>query len=115
MNTYIERLGQLGFVIDNELSINLILSNLTGNFGQFVLNYHVQSKETSIPKLINLLKAVEPTLKKEAKTVMLVDSSAYKKSLKNNNKNKNPMKAKGGVTKNKVKEAVPKGICFHCG
>ena len=90
MNTYIERLGQLGFVIDNELSIHLILSNLTGNFVQFVLNYHVQSKETSIPKLINLLKAVEPTLKKEAKTVMLVDSSAYKKIRRTTTRIKSP-------------------------
>ena len=40
MNTCIERLGQLGFVMDHELSINLILSSLTVNY--------VQSKETSI-------------------------------------------------------------------
>ena len=32
MNTYIERLGQLGFVINLELSIDLILSSLTDNF-----------------------------------------------------------------------------------
>ena len=49
MNTYIERLGQLGFVMDHELIIDLILSSLTDNFVQFVLNYHMQSKETSIP------------------------------------------------------------------
>ena len=41
INTYIERLGQLGFLIDHELSIDLILSSLTNNFGQFVLNYHM--------------------------------------------------------------------------
>ena len=49
MNTHIERLGQLGFVMDHELSIDLILSSLTDNFAQFVLNYHMKSKETSIP------------------------------------------------------------------
>ena len=32
MNTYIERLGQLGFVMDHKLSIDLILSSLTDNF-----------------------------------------------------------------------------------
>ena len=32
MNTYIERLGKLGFVLDHELSIDLILSSLTDNF-----------------------------------------------------------------------------------
>ena len=46
--------------------------------------------------------------------MMLVDSSISKKCSKNNNKKKNPMKAKGGVTKKKVKEAAPKGTCFHC-
>ena len=32
MNTYIERLGQLGFTMDHELNIDLILSSLTDNF-----------------------------------------------------------------------------------
>ena len=32
MNNYMERLGQLGFVVDHELSIDFILSNLTNNF-----------------------------------------------------------------------------------
>ena len=105
MNTYIKRLSQLGFVMDHEFSINLILSSLTDNFAQFVLNYHMQSKETSLPQLINLLKTVEPTFKRETKTVMLVDSSISKKGYKNKKKKKKkkPMKAKGGVTKRKVK------------
>ena len=71
----------------------------------------MNSKETSILKLINLLTIVEPTLKNEAKNVMVVDSSSFK----NNNKKKNPMKSKGGVAKKKVKEAAPKGTCFHYG
>ena len=97
INTYIERLGQLGFVMDHELSIDLILSSLTNNFGQFVLNYHMSSKGTSIPELINLLMTVEPTLKKEANTVVLMDFSTSKKSSKNEKKKKKPMKEKGGV------------------
>ena len=113
MNTYIKRLGQLGFVIDHKLNIDLILSNKTDNFAQFVLNYQMERKETSIPTLIYLLKTIEPTLKNRAKTMMLVDSSTSKKSSKNNKKKKNPMKAKGGVTKKKIKEVAPKGTCFH--
>ena len=74
----------------------------------------MQSKETSIPKLINLLKTVEPTLKRESKTVMLVDSFVSMKGSKNKNKRKKPMKAKGGVTKKKAKETTLKGTCFHC-
>ena len=49
MNTCIERMGQFVFLMDHKLSIDLILSSLTDNFVQFVLNYHMQSKETSIP------------------------------------------------------------------
>ena len=102
--------------MDHELSIDWIMSNMTYYFTHFMLNYHMQSKETSIPELINLLKTVEPTLKKKmAKIVMLVKSSVSKKGSKNNNKKKKPMKEKGGVTKKKVKKAVSKGSYFHCG
>ena len=73
----------------------------------------MQSKETFISKLINLFKIVEPTLKKEAKTMMLMVS--FKKGSKNKKKKKKPMKATRGVTKKNVKEATPKGTCFHCG
>ena len=85
-------MGWVGLFTNSKLSIYLILSNLNNDFAQ-------QSKETSILKLINLLKTIEPTLKKDAKTVMLVDSSASKKSSKNKKKTKKPMKAKGSVTK----------------
>ena len=43
----------------------------------------MNDKETTIPELINLLKTVEPTLVKEGKTVMLVNSSSSKKGSKN--------------------------------
>ena len=101
--------------MDHELSIDFILSSLIDNFVQFVLNYQMQSKETSIPLLINLLKIVEPTLKREAKNVMLMDSYVSKKGSKNKKKKKRPMKPKGEETKKKVKETTPKGTCFHCG
>ena len=42
---------------------------------------------------------------------MLVGSSISK----NKKKKKNSMKAKGGVTKKKIKEAALKGTYFHCG
>ena len=70
MHGYIVRLDQLGFGMDNELSIDLILVGLPNSFAQFVLKYRMNDKETTIPELINLLKTVEPTLVKEGKTVM---------------------------------------------
>ena len=74
----------------------------------------MNDKETTIPELINLLKTVEPTLKKEGKTVMLVDSSSFKKDSKNKTKRK-ATKAKGGVAKKKAKQTFSKGIGFHYG
>ena len=74
----------------------------------------MNDKESSIPKLINLLKIVEPTLKKKGKIVMLVDSSSSKTSSKNNNKRKFT-KRKGGAARKKAKETSSKGTCFHCG
>ena len=44
MHGYIVRLDQLGFGIDNELSIDLILAGLPDSFVQFVLNYKMNDK-----------------------------------------------------------------------
>ena len=100
--------------MDNELSIDLIIAGLPDSFAQFVLNYRMNDKETTIPELINLLKTVEPTLVKEGKTVMLVNSSSSKKGSKNKKKRK-ITKKKGGEAKKKVKETSSKGTCFNCG
>ena len=75
-------------LINHELSIDLILAGLPYSFAQFVLNYRMNDKATSIHGLINLLKIVKPTLKKEGKVVMLVDSYGSKKSSKNKIKRK---------------------------
>ena len=88
MNGYFERLHQLGYGIDHELSIDLILASLPHSFSQFVLNYRMNNIGSTIPKLINLLKTVEPSLRKEEKHVMLVDSSCSKKSSMNKKKRK---------------------------
>ena len=114
MHGYIVRLDQLGFGMDNELSIDLILVGLPDSFAQFVLNYRMNDKETTIPELINLLKTVEPTLMKEGTTVMLVNSSSSEKGFKNKKKRK-ITKQKGGVAKKKAKETSSKGTSFHCG
>ena len=107
---YIVRLDQLGFDMDNELSIDLILVGLPDSFAQLVLNYRMNDKESTIPELINLLKTVEPTLVKEGKTVVLVNSSSSK-----NKKKRKITKQKGEAAKKKVKETSSKGTCFHFG
>ena len=80
--------------MDNELSIDLILDGLPDSFAQFVLNYKMNDKETSILELINLIKIVEPTLKKEGKTVMLVDFFGSKNKKKRKITNQKVWEAK---------------------
>ena len=58
MHGSIVRLDQLGFGMDNELHIDLILAGLSDSFAQFVLNYRMNDKETTIPELINMLKTI---------------------------------------------------------
>ena len=65
--------------------------------------------ESSIPKLINMLKVVEPSLK-EGKSVMLIKPLSSKKSSKNKKKS---TKVRRGVAKKKVVETTPKGTCLH--
>ena len=95
MHGYIVRLDQMGFGMDNELSIDLILAGLPDSFAQFVLNYRMNDKETTIPELINLFKTVEPTLVKERKNVMLVNSSSSKKVLRTRIREKSIIKREG--------------------
>ena len=101
MHGYIVRLDQLGFGMGNELSIDLIMAGLPDSFAQFVLNYRMNDKETSIPELINLLKTVEPTLMKEGKTVMLVNSSSSK-VLKIRRREKSLRKREGDESKTHI-------------
>ena len=85
----IERLGNLGFVMDHELSVDLILQSLPNSSGNFVMNYNMNKMESTLPELINLLKEAETSIKKDAKSVMMVTSHKKKK----NKKKKKPLKA----------------------
>ena len=73
MNGFIERLSQLSYGMDHELSIALILATLPYSFSQFVLNYRMNNIRSTIPELVNLLKTIEPSLRKYEKHV--IDSS----------------------------------------
>ncbi|KAJ8754757.1 hypothetical protein K2173_012146 [Erythroxylum novogranatense] len=71
MHGYIERLAVLGFVMDYELSRDLILVGLSDGYSQFVINYQMNQISTTIPELINLLKTAEQAIKKDSKQVLM--------------------------------------------
>ena len=68
MYEYIERLNQLGYLMEFELSVDLILASLPNSFTWFVLGYRMNNIMSTIPNLINLLKLAEGKLaEKKAK------------------------------------------------
>ncbi|XP_074367021.1 uncharacterized protein LOC141707638 isoform X1 [Apium graveolens] len=59
MINLIERLGQLGFAMDGEVSLDLVLQSLPSSFSQFVVNFHMNKLDVSLPELHNMLKTAE--------------------------------------------------------
>ena len=107
----ITRLGQLGFVMDGELNQDLILQSLPDSFSQFVLNYHMNKLNTSLPKLLNMLKIAESHSKGDKAQVLLVDKK--KQAMKKGIKRKfNPKKS---IQKKNKKAKKADGAYFHCG
>ncbi|KAJ8899333.1 hypothetical protein K2173_018307 [Erythroxylum novogranatense] len=45
---YIEKLAELGFVMDHELSIDLVLQSLSSSFSQFVMNFNMNQKDMTL-------------------------------------------------------------------
>ena len=95
--------------MDSELSHDLILQSLSDSFSQFVINYHMNKLNTSLPKLLNILKIAENHFKGEKTLVLLVDKINKKKDKKDSKKKMNP---KAGISKKKISA---KGTCYHCG
>ena len=105
-------LGQLGFVMDGELSQNLILQSLPESFAQFVINYHMNKLNTSLSELLNMLKIAESLFKGEKASVLLVDKINKKKGKKDSKKKMNP---KASISKKKMKKVFAKGTCYYYG
>ena len=93
----ITRLGQLGFVMDGELNQDLILQSLPESFSQFVVNYHMNKLNTSLPELLNMHKIVESHIKKDKAPLLLVDRIHKKKASKKGSKRR--LNPKGGIKK----------------
>ena len=64
MHDHIERLDQLGFWMDFELSLGLILARLPNGFEQFVLDYEMDHIIPTIPELIHVLKIAKGKISK---------------------------------------------------
>ncbi|KAL4290160.1 hypothetical protein GQ457_14G019690 [Hibiscus cannabinus] len=108
----------LGFALNDELAIDVVLQSLPDSFSQFILNFNMNEIEKTLPQLLGMLRTADGNMKKGgSKSVLIV------REAKGKGKGKKVAKSKGnGKTKPKGKEALkPKGgvsqdgKCFHCG
>ena len=61
---YIERLEVLGFKMDKDLYVDLVLQSLTESYKGFVMNFNINQLDRSLPDLLNMLRVAEKDLKK---------------------------------------------------
>ncbi|KAK8559155.1 hypothetical protein V6N12_042437 [Hibiscus sabdariffa] len=100
MMGYIQTLEKLGFALNDELAIDVILQSLLDSFNQFVLNFNMNEINKSLPQLFGMLRTAET--KEKGKKV-----AKSKGSGKTKPKGKEALKPKGGVSKD--------GKCFQFG
>ncbi|KAL4279048.1 hypothetical protein GQ457_03G017420 [Hibiscus cannabinus] len=100
MMGYIQTLEKLGFALNDELPIDVVLQSLPDSFNQFVLNFNMNEINKTLPQLLGMLKTTEA--KGKGKKV------AKSKGIgKTKPKGKEALKPKGGISED--------GKCFHCG
>ena len=114
MINLIERLGQLGFVMDGDLCQDLILQSLPDSFSQFVMNFHMNKLDVSLAELHNMLKTAEANLPSKKGSVLMIGASTSTKR-KRNWKPKNKKSGEKQPVQPKAKvDPKSKGVCFHC-
>ncbi|KAL4384143.1 hypothetical protein GQ457_15G023460 [Hibiscus cannabinus] len=59
MMGYIQTLEKLGFALNNELAIDVVLQSLPDSFGQFVLNFNMNEINKTMPQLLGMLRTAE--------------------------------------------------------
>ncbi|KAL4304477.1 hypothetical protein GQ457_10G009610 [Hibiscus cannabinus] len=115
MMGYIQELEKLGFPLNDELAIDVLLQSLTDSFNQFVLNFSMNEINKTLPQLVSMLRTAESNIKKGgSKSILLVREAKGKgKKLAKSKgigrtkpKRKNALKPRGGISK--------EGKCFHC-
>ena len=78
MNGYIEQLMKLGYIIDNELCIDLFLHSLPSTFSHFIMKFNMHKMEVGVPELCNMLKIAEENLYETPKAAIVVAASKDK-------------------------------------
>ncbi|KAK8625706.1 hypothetical protein V6N13_056867 [Hibiscus sabdariffa] len=116
MMGYIQTLGKLGFALNDELAIDVVLQSLSDSFNQFGLHFNMNEINKTLPQLLGMLRTAEGNIKKGGSKSILMVREAKRKGKKvakskgigkTKHKGKEELKPKGGVSKDRK--------CFHCG
>ncbi|KAK8563306.1 hypothetical protein V6N12_035456 [Hibiscus sabdariffa] len=116
MMGYIQTLEKLGFALNDELAVDVVLQLFPDSFNQFVLNFNMNEINKTLPQLLGMLRTTEGNMKKGgSKSILMVREAKekgkkmakFKGTGKTKPKGKETLKPKGGVSKD--------GKCFHCG
>ncbi|KAL8101444.1 hypothetical protein AgCh_033368 [Apium graveolens] len=113
MINLIERLGQLSFSMDGELSQDLVLQSLPSSFSQFVVNFHMNKLDVSLPELHNMLKTGESNFPPKKSFVLLIGEGSNPTKRKRNPSKKKKVGEKTPVPP-KAEDPKSKVVCFHC-
>ncbi|KAL8104443.1 hypothetical protein AgCh_028601 [Apium graveolens] len=113
MINLIERLGQLGFSMDEELSQDLVFQSLPSSFSQFVVNFHIKKLDVSLPELHNMLKITESNFPPKKSFVLLIGEDSNPKNRKKNPSKKKKVNEKKPIPP-KAEDPKSKAVCFHC-
>ncbi|KAK8495060.1 hypothetical protein V6N12_055207 [Hibiscus sabdariffa] len=59
MMGYIQTLEKLGFALNDELAIDVVLQSLSDSINQFILNFNMNEIEKTLPQLLGMLRTAE--------------------------------------------------------
>lgn len=118
---YSENLARLGFVLEQELVVDLVLQSLPESFNGFVQNFLMNDMDKTLPQLAAMLRTAEKNMKGKGKAaaILMVNNGKFKKHHKKPNKSKGNGKGKA-VAKPSTKALKPTGgvakdgKCFYC-
>ncbi|KAK8600861.1 hypothetical protein V6N12_050709 [Hibiscus sabdariffa] len=114
MMGYIQAFEKLGFPLNIELVIDVVLQSLSDSFNQFVLNFNMNKINKTLPQLLGMLRTAESNKKRNgSKSILMVRVAKRKRKKvakskgigKTKPKGKNALKPKGGISN--------EGKCFH--
>ncbi|GAV65903.1 zf-CCHC domain-containing protein/UBN2_2 domain-containing protein, partial [Cephalotus follicularis] len=107
----IEQLAQLGFVMDHDLYVDIILTSLPKSFSQFLVNFHMNKIEVTLSELVAMLRMAEADFdfgKSKTHSLLLPSS----RSAQGKGSASSSCKGNGVIMPVNTKG---KGACFQCG